>query len=54
MSKKQTYIVDESGWIAGLPREKGEELELTAEQAKYENVTLKAQPSKRAAKAQEK
>lgn len=40
----QTYIVDTAGPVAGRKRKAGDELQLTAAQAKYERVTLKPEP----------
>lgn len=42
MTDLKTYVANADGWIAGVPRKKGDELELSSEQAKYVNVTLKS------------
>lgn len=36
--QKKTYRVLAAGWIAGMWRAEGEEIEMTAAQAKYVNV----------------
>ncbi len=41
MSEKQDYIVNADGWVAGKRCSKGSIVSLTADEAKYENVTLK-------------
>ncbi len=46
MSAKQDYIVNADGWVAGKRCSKGSIVSLTADEAKYENVTLKAERPK--------
>lgn len=43
MTKLKEYIVNSDGWVAGHRRKKGDVVELTAGQAKYEDVVLKAE-----------
>lgn len=38
----QKYVVNSDGWIAGCRKKKGDIVELTKGQAKYEDVTLKS------------
>lgn len=37
---KRTYTANADGWIAGVPVKAGDTVQLTKEEAKYENVTL--------------
>lgn len=48
---KNSYVANANGWTAGQWRAKGSPLELTEEQAKYENVTLVPEEPAKAAPA---
>lgn len=37
------YVVNSDGWVAGCRRKKGDIVDLTKGQAKYEDVTLKSE-----------
>lgn len=52
MAKKDTYVAISAGWVAGVRLAEGDEIELTAAQAKYENVRLKAAPRKKTKSAE--
>lgn len=44
---KTSYIVTRTGWVAGLPRKKGERVQLTPIAAQYEHVKPAPKPRRR-------
>jgi hypothetical protein len=50
MSAKLEYTVKAAGWVAGQRCKEGDDISLTKDQARYENVTLKSDQDKEPAK----
>ena len=50
MSKTLDYTVKADGWVAGQRCKAGDDIRLTKDQARYENVSLKSDQDKEPAK----